>query len=292
MVCDVGALLNRILITTRGAFTIKSSNFRIPSELPSNRTAPENLAWNGDLEKNGPDADKGNTSAVAGSWTIDVDRKEAGTMKSRFRVNSRSGPITQEDCVEGLGADSITPGPSRFASGFEELLGEDVEPDPQFFVECWTLGVPQAIGNLQFRLRTQADRDEESVEVGLLEELFSSVLPWVGVRHFNFNERSGFSRSGVGPGSETEACAEGVFAEKYPGGGERAAYPMTLERARQLLGVGLASTQTQIKAAFRQKVREWHPDRLSDQHQVARQFDNEKMTEINEAYRLLRLPVV
>jgi curved DNA-binding protein CbpA len=48
----------------------------------------------------------------------------------------------------------------------------------------------------------------------------------------------------------------------------------------------------QIKAAYRQKVREWHPDRLSDQNQVARQFANEKMTEINEAYRLLRIPVV
>ncbi|MGA2729194.1 MAG: J domain-containing protein [Terracidiphilus sp.] len=67
---------------------------------------------------------------------------------------------------------------------------------------------------------------------------------------------------------------------------------MTLERARQLLGVGLASTQMQIKAAYRQKVREWHPDRLSDQNKVARQFANEKMTEINEAYRLLRIPVV
>jgi DnaJ-domain-containing protein 1 len=212
-------------------------------------------------------------------------------MKSRFRVNSRSGPIKQEDCIEGPGADSILPGPSRFAGGFEELLGEDAEPDPQFFVECWTLGVPQAIGNLQFRLRTQADRDEESVEVGLLEELFSSVLPWTGVRHFNFSERSGFVPRGAAPGSETEAGGEDVFAEKFAGS-EHAAYPMTLERARQLLGVGPASTQTQIKAAFRQKVREWHPDRLSDQNQVARQFANEKMTEINEAYRLLRLPVV
>ena len=212
-------------------------------------------------------------------------------MNSRFRVNSRSGSFSQEDCVEALGADSITPGPSRFLSGFEELLGDDSEPDPQFFVECWTLGVPEAIGNLQSRLRMRADRDEESIETGLLEELFASVLPGPRVWHFKFSERSEFVRNVAVPRSVTEACGEDVFAEKCAGS-ENAAYPMTLERARQLLGVGLASTQMQIKAAYRQKVREWHPDRLSDQNKVARQFANEKMTEINEAYRLLRIPVV
>jgi DnaJ-domain-containing protein 1 len=212
-------------------------------------------------------------------------------MKNRFRVNSRSGSIRQEDCIEALGADSIKPGPSRFLSGFEELLADDSEPDPQFFVECWTLGVPEAIGNLQFRLRVQADRDEESMETGLLEELFTSVLPRPGVWHFDFSERSEFVRNVAMPRSTTEARGEDGFAEKW-GGSENAAHPMTLERARQLLGVSLASTSMQIKAAFRQKVREWHPDRLSDQNQVARQFANEKMTEINEAYRLLRIPVV
>jgi DnaJ-domain-containing protein 1 len=211
-------------------------------------------------------------------------------MKSRFRVNSWSGSIRQEEYIEALEADSITPGPSRFLSGFEELLGDDSEPDPQFFVECWTLGVPEAIGNLQSRLRMQADRDEESIETGL-EELFTSVLPWQRVWHFNFSERSEFARNVAVPRSATEARGEDVFAEKCAGS-ESAANPMTLERARQLLGVSLASTSMQIKAAYRQKVREWHPDRLSDQNQVARQFANEKMTEINEAYRLLRIPVV
>jgi DnaJ-domain-containing protein 1 len=185
----------------------------------------------------------------------------------------------------------ITPGPSRFLSGFEELLGDDSEPDPQFFVECWTLGVPEAIGNLQFRLRVQADRDEENMETGLLEELFTSVLPRPGVWHFDFSERSEFARNVAMPRSTTDGRGEDGFAEKCAGSGN-AAYPMTLERARQLLGVSVASTSMQIKAAFRQKVREWHPDRLSDQNKVARQFANEKMTEINEAYRLLRIPVV
>jgi DnaJ-domain-containing protein 1 len=212
-------------------------------------------------------------------------------MKSRSRSNSRSGSIRQEECIEALRADSIAPGPSRFLSGFEELLGEDSEPDPQFFVECWTLGVPEAIGNLQFRLREQADRDEEGIETGLLEELFASVLPWPGVWHFNFGERSGFVRNVAVPRSATEPRGEDVFADTCTGN-ENTATSMTLERARQLLGVGLASTQMQIKAAYRQKVREWHPDRLSDQNKVARQFANEKMTEINEAYRLLRIPVV
>lgn len=212
-------------------------------------------------------------------------------MKGRFRINSWSDSIKQEDCLDPLGADLITPGPSRFLSGFEELLGDDSEPDPQFFVECWTLGVPEAIGNLQSRLRIQADCDEQSIETGLLEELFTSVLPWQRDWHFKFSERSEFVGNVAEPRPATEARGEDVFAEKCAGS-ESAAYPMTLERARQLLGVSLASTAMHIKAAYRQKVREWHPDRLSDQNEAAREFANEKMTEINEAYHLLRIPVV
>ncbi len=212
-------------------------------------------------------------------------------MKSKFRIDPQSCSIDQESHFEAPAIDSNAPGGRRFVNAFAELLGDDSDPDPQFFVECWTLGVQEAMGNLQIRLHEQADRDEESIDTGLLEELLTSVLLSPGVWHFNFRERQEFGRYAAEAGPETEARGENAFAEEYIGS-KNTAYPMTLDRARQLLGVSVASTAMQIKAAYRQKVREWHPDRLSDQNKAARQFATEKMTEINEAYHLLRIPVV
>ncbi len=226
-------------------------------------------------------------------------------MKSRFRLNSLSGSITQEERIEALGTDAIRPGPSQFLREFEELLGDDAEPDPQFFVECWTLGVPQAVGNLQIRLRAQADLDEENIEIddpGFKKDYFpgetdalgdfpTSVPPSPHVWHFNFGQRPESAQDVAARMPNTDAREDNIYAQKGADI-EDTAYPMTLQRARQLLGVTVASTQMQIKAAYRQKVREWHPDRLSDQNMATRLLATTNMAAINEAYRLLRIPVV
>jgi DnaJ like chaperone protein len=63
---------------------------------------------------------------------------------------------------------------------------------------------------------------------------------------------------------------------------------MTQDRAYLLLGVTETSTQRQIKAAYRQMVSQWHPDRLELRTEEVRQLATERMAAINEAYRLLR----
>jgi DnaJ like chaperone protein len=63
---------------------------------------------------------------------------------------------------------------------------------------------------------------------------------------------------------------------------------MTQYRACQLLGVTSNSTQRQIKAAYRRKVSQWHPDRLESRTKEVRLLATEQMAAINEAYRLLR----
>jgi DnaJ like chaperone protein len=67
---------------------------------------------------------------------------------------------------------------------------------------------------------------------------------------------------------------------------------MTLQRACQLLGVTATSTLKQIKAAYRRKVSQCHPDRLEDRANEVRQLATEQTAAINDAYRLLRSALI
>ncbi len=50
-----------------------------------------------------------------------------------------------------------------------------------------------------------------------------------------------------------------------------------------ILGVGRDATEEQIKSAYREKARKFHPDNFAD-NPAAAEMANEKMAEINEAY--------
>ena len=59
---------------------------------------------------------------------------------------------------------------------------------------------------------------------------------------------------------------------------------MTLDEARELLGLDLKATRKEIRAAYRRAARRWHPDRApSRQEETYR----EKMQQINLAYQRL-----
>jgi len=68
---------------------------------------------------------------------------------------------------------------------------------------------------------------------------------------------------------------------------EQEASSMTERDARRLLGVASISSREQIKSAYRQMVNRWHPDRLEGRSVEVRQHATVRMSEINEAYRVL-----
>jgi DnaJ-class molecular chaperone len=51
--------------------------------------------------------------------------------------------------------------------------------------------------------------------------------------------------------------------------------------AREVLGLPLSATQTEIKMAHKEKVKKWHPDHCVDKKA------HQKMTEINKAYEVI-----
>lgn len=63
---------------------------------------------------------------------------------------------------------------------------------------------------------------------------------------------------------------------------------MKCQSAYELLKVNRYSTESQIKAAYRRMVGQWHPDRLERKSEEVREFATNQTAAINEAYHLLR----
>lgn len=78
---------------------------------------------------------------------------------------------------------------------------------------------------------------------------------------------------------------ESARQPQFPG---QPAAPIDLARACELLGVTADSTPTQIRSAYRRMVVQCHPDRHQGASDAIRRQATQRMTELNEAYRLLR----
>ena len=177
----------------------------------------------------------------------------------------------------------------------EQLLGEDYEPDPLFFVDSWTIGVQAAAQSFQARQQVRLS-DPQAFRA------FDFSMP------LNFVDASA---QPAYPRSSTHAGFTNAFREAYGGSGSpsshRAAtstqktiphqdrtFPapetdqsLALQSACLLLGVPISSSRDQIKTAYRQLVRRYHPDRLEQSSEEERRMATDRMISINQAYHLL-----
>lgn len=174
-----------------------------------------------------------------------------------------------------------------------DLLGTQAEPDPLFFVETWTLGIDAATHNFQTRHQNAAHTSFNPPT----DRPFDFTVPLIFV--YNASDfpstPTGFSAAwkdayGVSPAphmsshdavSQQAMPHDGIPNTPAPG------LPLTLEDACRLLGVATTSTRHQIKSAYRQLVRRYHPDCLEHAGEEELRIATDRMTSINEAYRLL-----
>ena len=223
-------------------------------------------------------------------------------MEGRFYVD-RCTRITRQ---ENYGSPPVL-GPNRpvsprqFVIQIEGLLGADSEPDALFFVESWTLGVTAAVESFHKRRRGHVDQELYSNTLDNFDNLRGQSFVQERELNAEFLSSAPYRRDpGVHdaecppqPQEETSAWTEGpapreweTTAEEYAGRGETTR-PMTQERACDILGVAAPCTRGEIKAAYRQMVGRWHPDRLGSMTEGVRRSATEKMAVINAAYRLL-----
>jgi hypothetical protein len=156
----------------------------------------------------------------------------------------------------------------------QQRLGEGNEPDSEFFIDSWTIGVATATENYLHRHRQKNNRESKP----------SAACPFPSFTPFIADLCSPELQLHAGEPSNDQP-SDGVRSNDEPLSPVR--HPLTLESARRLLGIAGSSTREQIKIAYRQMAGRYHPDRL--RHATAReqQLATDRMAAINEAYRLL-----
>ena len=199
----------------------------------------------------------------------------------------------QQTCTAAAAAAWTEPHPSLFAQ-VEQLLGEDSEPDPAFFIDSWTLGVAAASEN--FLLRRQDQKiTQMNREHAVPAFQFCSFPPFITLEEppqnaelLNETEPPTHDANLSPVQAEQSSCNAGLPSWnrelRLP---PPATWPLTLHCARRLLGVTATSTRDEIKAAYRQMASLYHPDHLARRNDHERQLATDRMASINEAYRLL-----
>jgi DnaJ-domain-containing protein 1 len=174
---------------------------------------------------------------------------------------------------------------SPFLSQIDQALGEGTEPDAEFFVDRWTVGLAAALENLRRRQRLK-DRAHNI----LAWNTFSSYLPFFTVRvEASVAAAPAPRKSPAAEGSvpdPQQLCGEHAN-DAQSAEGDGAFGSVTLESARRLLGVAATSTREQIRSAYRNLASRYHPDRLAWGGSQVQKLAGDRMATINEAYRLL-----
>lgn len=170
------------------------------------------------------------------------------------------------------------------------ILGEHSEPDTQFFVESWTFGVNAATENFQARHqppRPQAFNNTTFRTFDFSVPLFVEEMETRDPRA-SFSARfSAAFKNAYGVSSSTPPKQSPTPQPDTPFTAHTPGQPLSTEDACRILGVSDTSTQTQIKTAYRQLVRRYHPDRFPHSSESERRIATDRMISINQAYHLL-----
>jgi DnaJ-domain-containing protein 1 len=214
-------------------------------------------------------------------------------METEFQVERGSFATARDTRDPFPSGDPIRPeGSGRFLPEFQQLLGSDSEPDALFFVESWTLGMPQAVENARQRKMGRADREEQRRMLHKSADLGSRfyVEEVLRAQQFHSSLTSNSSSlphawiTGKPYGADLDESAD------WPVGWDDnwdTTLPMTDDLACRILGVSAKSTPGEIKAGYRRMVNRWHPDKFGCRTEEERQAATRKMTAINEAHRVL-----
>ena len=212
-------------------------------------------------------------------------------MERSCPVNHETRPTTERHApFAGSFSSDNREAPPALVDQMEDLLGERFEPDPLFFVESWTVGVEKAAERFEARRQAATQRNFDASTFRPFA--FSEPLLFVEDDPRTASSRPAgvyaawrdcYGAGGSSPSSSESSIPynEATFSSRAPG------QPLTLEDARRLLGVAATSTHRQIKTAYRQLVRRYHPDRLHHSSEQEQRIATDRMTSINEAYHLI-----
>jgi DnaJ-domain-containing protein 1 len=224
-------------------------------------------------------------------------------MAGRFHAESFSCSTKQGDCETTPDFESNRPGQDcQFVEDFQPIVGDDAEPDPLFFVECWTLGTSAAATNFQQRrqrqaaseLSCQAFRDlysSRALSILQQRDMDAKALSAIGAAVSARRSYADWSRQDAEEFTaqmQDETPQQGRRFDEPWNSRQETVHSMTRQRACRLLGVAATSTREQIKTAYRQMASQWHPDRLKLKTKQEIGIATEQMAAINEAYHLLR----
>lgn len=192
--------------------------------------------------------------------------------------------------VRGAQARAAADGPRGGESGapfltqIEQVLGAETEPDSEFFVDSWTVGIAAASENLLRRKMKTREHETPSWV----------TLPFFTTLYVDRAEALGEAEWPLGQARAEEASVAYLRwrGDEESDDGQAAdevemACPLTLESACRVLGVAATSTREQIRAAYRKMASRYHPDRLAQSGAREQELASDRMARVNEAYRLL-----